>query len=91
MKPGERFIRIEVGDQGPESRPNGARRRVGASAASNSSRSNEGAGLGLALVEAIAHLHDGKLILEDNRPGLLTILELPVHSEGRRAARASPR
>ena len=31
---------------------------------------DEGAGLGLALAEAIAHLHDGKLLLEDNQPGL---------------------
>lgn len=53
-----------------------ARRRFGRL---DSSRSNEGAGLGLALAEAIAHLHDGKLLLEDNRPGLLTILQLPVH------------
>jgi 2-(1,2-epoxy-1,2-dihydrophenyl)acetyl-CoA isomerase len=37
-----------------------------------------GAGLGLALAEAIAHLHDGQLILEDNRPGLKTALELPL-------------
>ncbi len=47
----------------------------------DSSRSDEGAGLGLALAEAIAHLHQGTLVLEDNAPGLLTVLELPVHSQ----------
>jgi len=71
-------MRIEVGDRGPgipvELRGE-ARRRFGRL---DSSRSKEGAGLGLALAEAIAHLHDGQLMLEDNRPGLLTALELPI-------------
>jgi signal transduction histidine kinase len=86
VRPGERQIRIEVGDRGPGipvERRAEARRRFGRL---DSSRSAEGAGLGLALAEAIAHLHDGKLVLEDNGPGLLTILELPVHSQQARAA-----
>jgi agmatinase len=33
---------------------------------------------GMSVREAIAHLHDGQLILEDNRPGLKTALELPL-------------
>ena len=45
----------------------------------DSSRSDEGAGLGLALVQSIAHLHDGELQLADNGPGLLTAIKLPVH------------
>jgi signal transduction histidine kinase len=86
VRPGERLIRIEVGDRGPgipADRRAEARRRFGRL---DSSRSDEGAGLGLALAEAIAHLHDGKLVLEDNGPGLLTILELPVHAQQARAA-----
>jgi signal transduction histidine kinase len=86
VRPGERLIRIEVGDRGPgipAERRAEARRRFGRL---DSSRSDEGAGLGLALAEAIAHLHDGKLVLEDNGPGLLTILELPVHAQQARAA-----
>ena len=75
-------IRIAVSDRGPgiptELRTE-AKRRFGRL---DSSRSDEGAGLGLALAEAIAHLHDGKLILEDNGPGLLTAIELPVRHEG---------
>jgi signal transduction histidine kinase len=81
VEPGERRIRIEVGDRGPgipAARRAEARRRFGRL---DSSRSDEGAGLGLALAEAIAHLHEGKLMLEDNAPGLLTVLELPVHSQ----------
>lgn len=73
-----RNVRIEVADRGPgipAERRSEARRRFGRL---DSSRSNEGAGLGLALAEAIAHLHDGTLLLEDNHPGLLTALELPL-------------
>jgi signal transduction histidine kinase len=86
VTPGERQIRIEVGDRGPgipADRLDEARRRFGRL---DSSRSDEGAGLGLALAEAIAHLHEGQLVLKDNRPGLLTALQLPVHSEQARAA-----
>jgi len=85
VHPGERQIRVEVGDRGPgipAERRDEARRRFGRL---DSSRSDEGAGLGLALAEAIAHLHEGELWLTDNRPGLLTILELPVHAEARAA------
>lgn len=80
VEPDEKQIRIEVADRGPgipPDRQGEARRRFGRL---DSSRSNEGAGLGLALAEAIAHLHDGELLLDDNRPGLRTVLELPIHS-----------
>ena len=85
VQPGERRIRVEVGDRGPgipAERREEARRRFGRL---DSSRSDEGAGLGLALAEAIAHLHEGELTLTDNGPGLLTVLELPVHAEARAA------
>lgn len=74
-----RQIEIQVGDRGPgipRERREEARRRFGRL---DSSRSDEGAGLGLALAEAIAHLHEGELVLGDNDPGLLTTLELPIH------------
>jgi signal transduction histidine kinase len=41
------------------------------------SRSEPGSGLGLSLTSAVAHLHGGKLILEDNAPGLKATLVLP--------------
>jgi signal transduction histidine kinase len=78
----ERNIRIEIADRGPgipPERRDEARRRFGRL---DTSRSDEGAGLGLALAESIAHLHNGHLMLEDNAPGLLTILSLPVHATG---------
>jgi signal transduction histidine kinase len=41
------------------------------------SRTTPGAGLGLAMVQAIARLHDGELELADNRPGLVARVSLP--------------
>ena len=82
----QRHVRIEVADRGPgipDERHEEARRRFGRL---DSSRSDEGAGLGLALAEAIAHLHEGKLVLEDNCPGLRIALALPVHSQQAREA-----
>jgi signal transduction histidine kinase len=80
VQPGGSQVRIEVGDRGPgipEALRGEALRRFGRL---DSSRSDEGAGLGLALAAAIAHLHDGHLLLEDNEPGLLTAIVLPVRS-----------
>ncbi|KQT54232.1 histidine kinase [Aureimonas sp. Leaf454] len=42
------------------------------------SRSKPGSGLGLSLVEAVARLHGGRLILEDASPGLRVVLDLPL-------------
>lgn len=71
-------LEIAVADHGPgipaEHRTE-ALRRFGRL---DSSRSEEGAGLGLALATAIAHLHDGKLRLDDNQPGLRAAIELPA-------------
>lgn len=83
VRPGEKQIRIDVSDRGPGiplDRREEALRRFGRL---DSSRSDEGAGLGLALAQAIAHLHDGELKLNDNQPGLLTTLEIPVYAEKR--------
>jgi hypothetical protein len=41
------------------------------------SRSEPGSGLGLSLASAVARLHGGELKLEDNHPGLRSIIALP--------------
>ncbi|MGN6057741.1 MAG: sensor histidine kinase [Sphingomicrobium sp.] len=89
VKSNGKQMRVEVADRGPgipaEQRAQ-ALRRFGRL---DSSRSKEGAGLGLALAEAIAHLHDGELVLEDNAPGLRTALELPLRPSDSETAKAA--
>lgn len=80
-------LKLGVADRGPGiplDRRNEARRRFGRL---DPSRSEEGAGLGLSLVQAIAHLHQGELALFDNAPGLIALLQLPIHGEGQHAKR----
>ncbi len=43
----------------------------------DASRTTPGSGLGLSLVAAVAKLHDAKLTLEDNRPGLRVSVTFP--------------
>jgi len=81
VEPSERNIRIEVADRGPGIPPERREEALRRFGRLDTSRSDEGAGLGLALAQAIAHLHDGRLLLENNQPGLLTVLELPVQAE----------
>jgi hypothetical protein len=70
-------VRIVVADSGPgipaDKRAQAVRRfqRLGAEG-----ETPEGVGLGLAIVEACAHLHRGTLSLEDNNPGLKAALVL---------------
>lgn len=51
-------------------------------------RTDEGSGLGLAFVRAVARLHGGDLMLEDNGPGLRAIIRLPQqnHQGGNHSA-----
>ena len=43
------------------------------------SRHEAGTGLGMSLADAVAKLHNGELLLEDNEPGLRISLILPLH------------
>jgi signal transduction histidine kinase len=63
-----------------------ARRRFGRL---DAARSTQGAGLGLALVESIAHLHSGVLELADNAPGLRATIILSVKPVDLLAANAN--
>jgi signal transduction histidine kinase len=42
------------------------------------SRSSSGNGLGLSMVTAVVSLHNGSITLEDNLPGLRTVIRLPL-------------
>jgi signal transduction histidine kinase len=70
-------VRIVIADSGPgipaDKRAQAVRRfqRLGVEG-----ETPEGVGLGLAIVEACAHLHRGTLSLEDNHPGLKAALVL---------------
>lgn len=71
-------IALSIEDNGPgipPERHDEARRRFGRL---DAARSQPGAGLGLALVEATARLHRGYLLLDDAEPGLAARLVMPV-------------
>ena len=55
-----------------------ARRRYAASAGSTARELTPGAGLGMALVEAVARLHGGRIELGDNAPGLVAAIVVPA-------------
>ena len=71
-------IQIAVADNGPGI-PEGDRKHVVERFVRlEKSRTEPGSGLGLSLVSAVARLHHGALLLEDNGPGLRAVLDLPV-------------
>jgi hypothetical protein len=81
--------RIEVADQGPGIPAEDRDRATERFFRGESARSTPGSGLGLALVQAVATLHQGTLLLEDNQPGLRAVLTLATRPPTSREARAS--
>ena len=73
---GER-IALSVADHGPGIPEADRGRVVERFVRLEQSRSAPGSGLGLSLASAVARLHGGELKLEDNRPGLRSIIALP--------------
>jgi signal transduction histidine kinase len=74
---GDSSTRVWVADRGagiPADRRKEALRRY---RRLDEARATDGSGLGLALVRAVARLHGGDLILEDNEPGLRAVLRFP--------------
>jgi hypothetical protein len=76
MAAGDRIM-LTVADSGPgipeADRPRAVERFVRL----EQSRSQPGSGLGLSLASAVARLHGGELTLEDNHPGLKSVIALP--------------
>ncbi|MEZ0171728.1 ATP-binding protein [Microvirga sp. TS319] len=71
-------VRIVVADHGPGI-PEGERSHVlERFVRLESARSRPGFGLGLSLAAAVARLHEGRLLMEDNAPGLRVVLILPL-------------
>lgn len=73
-------VRIGVSDQGPGIPEEERARATERFFRGEQARSTPGAGLGLALVQAVATLHGGALELHDNNPGLSAVLLLPMHA-----------
>jgi len=70
-------IEIAVADEGTGIPDADLRRATDRFFRGEAARSTPGSGLGLALVQAVAHLHGGTLLLVDAAPGLRAVLSLP--------------
>ena len=73
--------RITVCDSGPGIAPGEREKVFQRFYRTDVSRSTPGNGLGLSLVRAVAKLHNAKLTLHDNHPGLCVELALPCAPE----------
>jgi signal transduction histidine kinase len=73
---GDRIL-LTVADTGPGIPEGDRSRAVERFVRLEQSRSQPGSGLGLSLANAVARLHGGELRLEDNAPGLRSVLALP--------------
>jgi len=69
---------LSVADTGPGIDPEHHDRATDRLVRLDASRSTEGSGLGLSIVAAVARAHGGLLVLEDNAPGLIVSIRLPV-------------
>jgi signal transduction histidine kinase len=67
---------VSVGDHGPGIGEADRERVLKRFVRLEASRTKPGTGLGLSLVAAVARLHHGEILLEDNQPGLKVVLLL---------------
>ncbi len=73
-----RFLEAEVTDRGSGIPADEREKVFNRLYRLDKSRTTPGNGLGLAIVAAIAELHDAQVRLEDNNPGLRVIISFPV-------------
>jgi hypothetical protein len=76
LREGDRIL-LTVADRGPGIAQEDRSRVVERFVRLEQSRSQPGLGLGLSLASAVARLHGGELTLEDNAPGLKSVIALP--------------
>jgi signal transduction histidine kinase len=70
------MIALSVSDRGPGIPPELREQALGKYRRLEEARTTEGSGLGLALARAVARLHGGDVLLEDNAPGLRVVMTL---------------
>ena len=81
---------LVVGDRGPGIPEADRARALGRFVRLDPSRGSPGAGLGLALVAAVARMHGAEVILGDNAPGLRATLRFAARSASPRRVSPSP-
>lgn len=81
--PGQGLAVIRIADAGPGIDHQDRERVLERFVRLDSSRSKPGNGLGLSLVSSVVKLHGGQLRLEDAKPGLAAVIELPLVQEPR--------
>jgi signal transduction histidine kinase len=69
-------VHVFVSDEGPGIPADERARATQRFFRGETARNTPGSGLGLSLVQAVAQLHSGSLLLENNKPGLLAVLTL---------------
>jgi len=79
---GDGRLIISVTDSGPGIPADERARAVEPFVRLSNAPPRDGSGLGLNLAAAVARLHAGSLRLEDNRPGLVAVLDLPAVAAG---------
>jgi signal transduction histidine kinase len=71
-------VEFVVADRGPGIAENDRLRVLDRFVRLENARSRPGSGLGLSLAAAVARLHNGSLLIEDNEPGLRVVIRLPA-------------
>jgi signal transduction histidine kinase len=75
---GHEAVTLAVADDGPGIAPEQRERSLRPFERIDPPQGTPGSGLGLSLVAAVARLHQAKLTLQDNAPGLRVVIEFPA-------------